>query len=126
MELIVRYPIPDDEINRLKESVGAHSKKRKAFILGHGLWSNLDHQQSIHWLDKVLEIITSTATSEWNGLFVTPNAAGKDKPDAFIVDQGNKALVLFEEKLGGEARKRGLEHLGTWNMSIQASSTSVD
>lgn len=28
--------------------------------------------------------------------------------------------MLFEEAVGIEAAKRGLEHLGTWNMSIQA------
>lgn len=28
--------------------------------------------------------------------------------------------MLFEETVGIEAQKRGLEHLGTWNMSIQS------
>ena len=28
--------------------------------------------------------------------------------------------MLYEESMGAEAVKRGLEHLGTWNMSIQA------
>jgi hypothetical protein len=29
-------------------------------------------------------------------------------------------LMLFEEAVAIEATKRGLEHLGTWNMSIQS------
>lgn len=36
------------------------------------------------------------------------------------MSQGNRALVLFEEEMSQEVKKRGLEHLGTWNMSIQA------
>ena len=28
--------------------------------------------------------------------------------------------MIFEEEMGTEARKRSLEHLGTWNMSIQS------
>jgi hypothetical protein len=28
--------------------------------------------------------------------------------------------MLYEEAMGLEAKKRGLEHLGTWNMSIQS------
>ena len=51
---------------------------------------------------------------------VTPNAAGKDKPDEWLVTQGNKALAIFEESVAVEASRRGIEHLGTWNMSIQA------
>lgn len=51
---------------------------------------------------------------------MTPNACGKGKPDEWIVTQGNKALMIFEESVGVEVGRRGLEHLGTWNMSIQA------
>jgi hypothetical protein len=56
----------------------------------------------------------------WPRLFLTPNAAGKGKPDEWIVSQGNKALMLFEESVKVEANRRGVEHLGTWNMSIQS------
>ncbi|KAL9603597.1 MAG: hypothetical protein Q9219_001100 [cf. Caloplaca sp. 3 TL-2023] len=56
----------------------------------------------------------------WPRLFLTPNAAGKEKPDEWIVSQGNKALMVFEEAVGIEVKRRGVEHLGTWNMSIQS------
>ena len=52
---------------------------------------------------------------------VTPNAAGKEKPDEFLGTQGNKGLMIFEEAVKVEAGRRGVEHLGTWNMSIQSS-----
>ena len=120
VEEIVRFPIPDDEIRRLKDSIGGNSERDKAFVFGHGLWSNLDLQNTLNWLDTITHTITSTTAPGWYGLFVTPNAAGKEKPDEWIVTQGNKALMLFEESVGIEAGKRGLEHLGTWNMSIQS------
>ena len=63
---------------------------------------------------------TDTDASSLNGLFVTPNASGKEKPDEWIVTQGNKALMLYEEAVSIEAAKRAIEHLGTWNMSIQS------
>jgi hypothetical protein len=120
VEQIVRYPVPPEEIDRLKTSVGTPTKKLKAFIFGHGLWNNLELQKTVNWMDVVLGTIVNTTGSDWHGLFVTPNAAGKEKPDDWIVTQGNKALMLFEEGVKLEAEKRGLEHLGTWNMSIQS------
>lgn len=120
MEEIVRHPIPADEMFRLKESLGIRQEKPKAIVFGHGLWSDLDLQKTVNWLDAVLGTVERTAGSSWHGLFVTPNAAGKEKPDEWIVTQGNKALMLFEEAVSIEAANRGLEHLGTWNMSIQS------
>jgi hypothetical protein len=120
VEEIVRVPIPEVEINQLKGAVGGHSKRRKALIFGHGLWSNLDLPKTMNWLDTILRTITSITGTDWHGLFVTPNAAGKEKPDEWILTQGNKALMLYEEAVGIEVRKRGIEHLGTWNMSIQS------
>jgi hypothetical protein len=120
VEEIVRCPIPTDEVTRLKAGVGSTNGKPKAIILGHGLWSDLDLQRTVNWLDSVLGVIEGTTGTAWHGLFVTPNAAGKDKPDDWIVSQGNKALMLFEEAVSVEAAKREIEHLGTWNMSIQS------
>ena len=56
----------------------------------------------------------------WPRLFMTPNAAGKAKPDEWLVSQGNKALMTFEESVKEQAARRGVEHVGTWNMSIQS------
>jgi hypothetical protein len=120
VEEIVRIPIPEAEINQLKAVIGVNTRGRKAFIFGHGLWSDLDLQKTVDWLDTILRAITSVTGSDWEGLFVTPNAARKEKPDEWIVTQGNKALMLYEEAVGIEAGKRRIEHLGTWNMSIQS------
>jgi hypothetical protein len=120
VEEIVRHPIPADEMSRLKNSLGIKQERPKAIVFGYGLWSDLDLQKTVNWLDTIRETVERTVGSSWHGLFVTPNAAGKEKPDDWIVTQGNKALMLFEEAVSIEAAKRGLEHLGTWNMSIQS------
>ena len=49
-----------------------------------------------------------------------PTLLAKKNPSQWEMSQGNRALVLFEEEMSQEVKKRGLEHLGTWNMSIQA------
>lgn len=117
VEQIVRVPVPRDELDRLKVTIGG-SKRPTAFVFGHGLWSDLDLKKTMEWLDTILE---SIKLSNWHGLFVTPNAAGKDKPDEWIISQGNKALMIYEEAVDIEVVKRGIDHLGTWNMSIQSS-----
>ncbi|KAI0838320.1 hypothetical protein F5Y06DRAFT_287403 [Hypoxylon sp. FL0890] len=131
IEQIVRYPIPEDERQRFEKAIDSNPSQRKAFILGHGLWSNLEVGQTLNWLDTVLNIIESKTGSRMRlrgrsprrnlpVLLMTPNAAGDKKPDEWIVSQGNKALVQFEHAMAVEAAKRRIDHLGTWNMSIQA------
>ncbi|KAH7037237.1 uncharacterized protein B0I36DRAFT_345385 [Microdochium trichocladiopsis] len=129
---IVRYPIPDVELDRLRAALKTPVHRPRAFILGHGLWNNLNHEESLAWLDTVLETVLPSlgrngakagrdSENHWPVLLMTPNAAGERKPDQWLVSQGNKALVLFEERMAAEAAKRRIDHLGTWNMSIQAS-----
>ena len=124
---MVRFPIPPEESQRFTSLLGSTKpKKPYAFILGHGLWNDLDLQSTLNWLDHILSLTIATLpylakpNALWPRLIVTPNAAGKAKPDEWIVSQGNKALMLFEESVKTEAARRGVEHLGTWNMSIQA------
>lgn len=140
---MIRFPIPAEEINRLRDDLPSTKPSRPyAFILGHGLWNDLDLQATLDWLDQVLDAIISKAAwvsssssspsklhrnggkehnaAFWPRLFLTPNAAGREKPDEWLVSQGNKALMIFEEAVGIEVRRRGVEHLGTWNMSIQS------
>ncbi|KAI9716115.1 MAG: hypothetical protein M1812_005542 [Candelaria pacifica] len=127
IEQMIRFPIPSEEIDRFKELIGnTKPAKPYAFIFGHGLWNDLDLQATLDWLDRILDVTTaqlpylSKPNAFWPRLILTPNAAGKEKPDEWLVSQGNKALMLFEESVGVEAKRRGVEHLGTWNMSIQA------
>ena len=149
IEQMIRFPIPTEEVTRLRGLLPEKKPKRPyAFIFGHGLWNDLDLQATLDWLDLILETIRESApwlspsgssissnlassaqqqrherkreTGFWPRLILTPNAAGKEKPDEFLVSQGNKALMVFEESVRIEAGRRGVEHLGTWNMSVQS------
>ncbi|KAI0012073.1 hypothetical protein F4779DRAFT_570369 [Xylariaceae sp. FL0662B] len=131
IEQMVRYPIPEEERQRLERAIDSNPSQQKAFVLGHGLWNNLEIGQSVAWLDSVLDTIDSklkarmhlrgrSAKRNLPVLLMTPNAAGEKKPDEWIITQGNKALIQFEHAMAVEAAKRRVDHLGTWNMSIQA------
>ncbi|KAI1124833.1 hypothetical protein F5Y10DRAFT_279882 [Nemania abortiva] len=131
MEQMVRYPIEDIELERLETAINTDPSSRKAFILGHGLWNDLEIDKSKAWLDTVIRLIDSKLrlrmrlrTLRLNRnmpiLLMTPNAAGEKKPDEYLITQGNKALVRFEHTMAREAARQRIDHLGTWNMSIQA------
>ena len=134
IEMMLRFPLDPSEVTRFKDLLSAKKpRKPYAFIFGHGLWNDLDIQASLNWLDGILGHTLEKAAylspagkhkraraSLWPRLYVTPNAAGIKKPDTWLVSQGDKALMVFEESVRIEAAKRGVETLGTWNMSIQA------
>ncbi|KAI1337093.1 hypothetical protein F5Y15DRAFT_160947 [Xylariaceae sp. FL0016] len=132
IEQMNKQPIAHDELTCLIRAINTTPRRRQAFVLGHGLWSDLDVQKSVRWLDLVKDTIDSMThmwmnhkgngdTSNLPVLFVTPNAAGEEKPDEYILTQENEALVRFEHKMADQAAERYMDHLGTWNMSIQAS-----
>ena len=152
IEQMIRFPIPTEELSRLRDQLPATKPKRPyAFVFGHGLWNDLDLQAPLDWLDSPLHTINEKApwltsaqgaipsTSEvrrgkherkrdtgfFPRLFITPNAAGREKPDEWLVSQGNKALTIFEESVGAEVARRGVEHLGTWYMSVQSNKFDV-
>ncbi|KAI0968825.1 hypothetical protein F4678DRAFT_464014 [Xylaria arbuscula] len=132
IEQMVRYPMEDAELERLEKAIDKNPNSKKAFILGHGLWSDLEVNQSKAWLNTVIKVIDSKLRLRMRFkkkiirgmnmpiLLMTPNAAGEKKPDEFLVNQGNKALVRFEHAMAEEAARLNIDHLGTWNMSIQA------
>ena len=124
---MLKFPLDPTEVDRFKALLSPTQPRRPyAFIFGHGLWNDLDLQATVNWLDGINAHTLAAAPylsikgAIWPRLFITPNAAGPLKPDQWIVTQGDKALQIFEESVREEARERGVEHLGTWNMSIQA------
>ncbi|KAI0534063.1 hypothetical protein GGR58DRAFT_516436 [Xylaria digitata] len=130
MEQMVRYPIEDVELKRLEAAIDTDPSSPKAFILGHGLWNDLELDMSKAWLETVVKVIDSKLglrlrlkklrqTRNMPILLITPNAAGEKKADEYLVTQGNKALARFEHAMAQEAAVQRIDHLGTWNMSIQ-------
>lgn len=131
MEQMVRYPMEKIELERLEMAMNTNPSSRKAFILGHGLWNDLELDKSKAWLDTVIRVIDSKLrlrtrlrtlrlSRNLPILLMTPNAAGEKKPDEYLITQGNKALVRFEHAMAVEAAGQRIDHLGTWNMSILA------
>jgi len=146
IELMLKYPLDPTELSRLASLLPSTRPTRPiALILGHGLWNDLDLAATTHWLTGILSTIytaapylrpsalphtntTSTDTSVPmpHILLITPSAAGIRKPDAWILSQGDKALQIFEHSVRDEIyehdggfRDIGVEHMGTWNMSVQ-------
>lgn len=143
VEEMVRFPIPHEELTRFREQLPTTKPARPyAFIYGHGLWNDLDLQATVDWLDTVLDTTIAQAPwlnpshkagksksagrerkqdiGFWPRLFLTPNAPGFDKPDEWYMSQGHKAIGIFETECAIEVNRRGVEHLGTYNMSIQS------
>jgi hypothetical protein len=127
IEMMLRFPLEDDEVERYKRLLfPAKPQKPYAFIFGHGLWNDLDISATLNWLDGILSHTLTAAPylSSKNALFprlfIPPNAAGILKPNEWLISQGDKALMTFEESMRVEAGKRGVETMGTWNMSVQA------
>lgn len=127
IEVMLRFPLDPVEVDRFKALLSPTKPvKPYAFIFGHGLWNDLDLQATVNWLDGILAHTLIAAPylgdrhATWPRLFISPNAAGPLKPDLFVASQGDKALQIFEESTSIEVTERGVDHLGTWNMSIQA------
>ena len=125
IEMMLRFHLDPEEVERLQKLLFTTKPKTPyAFVFGHGLWNDLDLQATENWLDGILAATTKRAPylrhSLWPRLFVSPNAAGLKKPDQWIQSQGDKALQMFEHGSRELAIEKGVEHLGTWNMSIQA------
>jgi hypothetical protein len=126
IEMMPKFPLDPVEVARFKHLL-APSKPAKpyAFIFGHGLWNDLDLHATLNWLDSILAYTKESAPylgekgAIWPRLIVTPNAAGTQKLGQWVQSQGDKALRIFEHSVRIEAAERGVEHLGTWNMSIQ-------
>ena len=123
--MMLRFPLDPDEVSRFQGLLSPTKPRRPyAFIFGHGLWNDLDLQATENWLDGILAATLQRAPylprALWPRLFVSPNAAGLKKPDQWIRSQGDKALQMFEHGSREMAAEKGVEHLGTWNMSVQA------
>lgn len=55
-------------------------------------------------------------------LWLGPNSAGHLKAPSRIMQEGNNALWHYSLMMGSEAKRRGVEHLNFYNMTLQATS----
>ena len=124
---LLQYPIKDADMWDFVEHLSEPNPPNKpyAFIMGHGLWNDLEIDKTYAWVDQAIEGITEQAPylrrhpENFHKLFLGPNAAGIRKPEIFIARQGNIALTKFEMAVAPFVRDRGMDFLGTWNATIQ-------
>lgn len=122
------YPIKDD-VRALKPSLPKTKPvKPVAFVLGHGLWNDVNTTASLLWLDQVAARVNDSMPwlaehdAMYPRLFVTPSCAGPEKPERYIATQGNMMLARFEKAMGPAVQAKGFDHLGTYNLTIQNTS----
>lgn len=123
---MLEYPFPIEKTTSIKNSLPIiHPLRPHVFLYGHGIWNDLNETATQEWTKELDHLITSA--NPWLGgsdaffprLFITPSAAGVDKPDQHVVLQGNKALARFERNIGAWLPSQGIEHLGMWNATVQ-------
>lgn len=123
---LLTYPLEQKSLNDVMEKYAPiKPTKPHVFVYGHGMWNSLNITATTGWVDQLNGALVYQMP--WlNGhraffprLFVTPNAAGDDKPRQFLETQGNGALKKFEKDAKKIVNLRNMDHLGTWNMTVQ-------
>ena len=124
---LLQYPIEDRDMEDFVEHLSVPNPPGKpyAFVMGHGLWNDLEIDKTYAWVDQAVEGITKHAPylknhpQHFHKLFLGPNAAGIKKPEIFVARQGNIALTKFEKAVAPFVQDRGFDFLGTYNATIQ-------
>jgi len=112
-----------DLTTRFRELLDAnpHSWKPVPIIHSLGISTSFNWQTATESMDEWLTIADASGRNTpfvWLG----PNAAGHLKPPGKIMQEGNNALWHYSLMMGSEARRRGVEHLNFYNMTLQAAS----
>lgn len=134
---VTAYPIADDQVDALVNKVREADTladietldKPMAFVYGHGLWNNLEAEDTYKWWDQLDEILHMQLPHLFEvdapvlpRLFITPSAGSPKKPEIFWAKQGNLAMARFEKEVGGWMRERKVDHLGIFNLTVQSTS----
>jgi len=126
---MLSYPLDNDTVSGfISKLPSAPPVKPPALVFGHGLWNSLDINSTKGWLTQLDSAMRTaspflfSAASSAPRLFVSPSAATELKPDLFVPAQNNIMLQRLEHAIGPWVQERGWDHLGLWNMSIQAAS----
>ena len=128
----LKFPLAGEDLFGLTLSLPrdpyAGPVKPHAFVMGHGLWNDLNVTATQGWIEQITSTITASMPyladdpRDFHRLFVTPSASGEYKPEQFLITQGNSRLIPFEKEMGLWLADQGIDHLGTWNLTIQNTS----
>ena len=130
---VTAFPIEEIQLETLIDKIhDADDKwdKPTAFIYGHGLWNNLEADQTFLWWEQLDATMRARAPRLFADeddapvprLFVTPSAGSPKKPEIFWAKQGNLAIARFEKEVGAWMREKGVDHLGIFNLTVQSTS----
>lgn len=98
---MAKSPPEPGEAGQFKQQLASKQGRSDVFILGHGLHSNLNQSAAHDWLDAVEGIINITYPwltrhkAFYPRLFMTPNAAGSNKPNQYKEMCVYRLLALF-------------------------------
>lgn len=98
-----------------------HSWKPVPIIHSLGLSTSFNWQTATESMDEWLTIADGSGRNT-PFLWLGPNAAGHLKAPSRIMQEGNNALWHYSLMMGSEAKRRGVEHLNFYNMTLQATS----
>lgn len=120
---VVGSPAPEDLKDKFAALLDAdpHSWKPVGIIHSLGIDTGFQWPQATDSMDEWLTIADNSGRNS-PFLWLGPNAAGHLKPPAKIMQEGNNALWHYTIEMGKEAMRRGVDALGLYNSTLQASS----
>lgn len=132
--MLAAHPLPDDGLQYFVDSIDNKltPNGREVFIMGHGVWNSFDPEVTFQWLQQVEDAMkvqmpaffepAGVSIEAFPRLFLTSSAQGKLKPEWTLPVQNNIRVIKHEEVVGAYVKERGYEHLGLYNLTVQATS----
>ena len=120
-------PASADARRTLSRILGAKPESYKPIPVIHSvsLGGSLSWQTATASMEEWLDLADTFVEASYRQvpfLWLGPVAAGHLKPPGQILSQGNNAVWRYTVEMAREARERGMETLGLYNMTLQASS----
>lgn len=122
------WPASDAELTQLDEAIAKSSvgsTKPIAFVMHSTFWNNVNTTETTSWVAQLHERIVKAIpeAARRPELFVTANAGGLTKMQRFLSLQNNQAIGNLERDIEGTLHQHGIDMLGCYNMSLQATSS---
>lgn len=116
-------PAHADTTNKFRDilDLDPHSWKPVGIIHSLGLSTRFNWQTATESMDEWLTIADASGRNT-PFLWMGPNAAGHLKPPSRIMQEGNNALWHYSLMMANEAKRRGVEALNSYNLTLQATS----
>ena len=121
---------------RCRRLLGPHRGQRLpsrkgSVCFGHGGWNSFETNLTEAWLNQIDDGMRKVMPAYYESgvpfdkfprLFLSPHAQGVNKPGQFAMVQNNIKLAHHERFMSALLPELGIDHLGAWNLTIQATS----